>query len=97
MAKATTRSALQAAREVLRAQGVPLHCREIARRILESGLWESHGKTPEATIHARLASDIKMNGEQLVALLVENELGVRRTPLQLIELGEGLSSQQDDN
>jgi restriction system protein len=31
-----------------------------------------------------------MDGEQLVALLVENEIGVRRTPLQLIELGEHL-------
>jgi len=33
-----------------------------------------------------------MNGEQFVALLVENELGVRRTPLQLIELGEAEDS-----
>lgn len=29
-----------------------------------------------------------MNGEELVALLVENEIGIRRTPLQLIELDE---------
>jgi hypothetical protein len=34
-----------------------------------------------------------MNGEQLVALLVENEIGVRKTPLQLIQLGEHLGSQ----
>ena len=34
-----------------------------------------------------------MNGEQLIALLVENEIGVRRTPLQLIQLGERLGSQ----
>jgi len=27
-----------------------------------------------------------MNGEELVALLVENEIGVKRTPLQLIEI-----------
>ena len=33
-----------------------------------------------------------MNGEQLVALLVENEIGVRRTPLQLIELGEKMDA-----
>jgi restriction system protein len=33
-----------------------------------------------------------MNGEQLVALLVENEIGVRRTPLQLIGLGEKLNT-----
>ncbi len=29
-----------------------------------------------------------LNGEQLVALLVENEIGVSKTPLQLIQLGE---------
>ena len=29
-----------------------------------------------------------MNGEQLVALLVENEIGVRRTAFSLIEVGE---------
>ena len=33
-----------------------------------------------------------MSGEQLVALLVENEIGVRRTPLQLIGLGEKLNT-----
>ena len=31
-----------------------------------------------------------MNGEQLVALMVESEIGVRRTPVQLIEVGESL-------
>ena len=33
-----------------------------------------------------------MNGEQLVALLVENEIGVRRTSFQLIGLGEKLNT-----
>ena len=32
-----------------------------------------------------------MNGEQLIALLVENEIGVRKAPLQLIQLGEHLT------
>lgn len=35
-----------------------------------------------------------MSGEQLVALLVENEIGVRRTPLQLIQLGEDITAQE---
>ena len=30
-----------------------------------------------------------MNGEQLVALLVEHEIGAKRTPLQLVQVGEG--------
>jgi restriction endonuclease Mrr len=33
-----------------------------------------------------------MSGGQLVALLIENEIGVRRTPLQLIGLGEKLNT-----
>jgi hypothetical protein len=33
-----------------------------------------------------------MNGGQLVTPLVENEIGVRRTPLQLIGLGEKLNT-----
>ena len=33
-----------------------------------------------------------MNGEQLVTPLVENEIGIRRTPLQLIGLGEKLNT-----
>ena len=36
-----------------------------------------------------------MNGEQLVALLVGNEIGVHRTPLQLIELGERMDTGKD--
>jgi restriction system protein len=36
-----------------------------------------------------------MNGEQLVALLVENEIGVRRMPLQLIQLGEHVNTAQE--
>ena len=33
-----------------------------------------------------------LNGEQLMALLVENEIGVSKTPLQLIQLGENSGS-----
>jgi restriction endonuclease Mrr len=33
-----------------------------------------------------------MNGEQLFTPLVENETGVRRTPLQLIGLGKKLNT-----
>jgi restriction system protein len=38
-----------------------------------------------------------MTGEQLVALLVENEIGVSKTPLQLIQLGENLSMTGSDH
>ncbi len=36
-----------------------------------------------------------MNGEQLVTPLVENEIGVRRTPLQWIGLGEKLNTEKE--
>ncbi len=57
-------SAIKAAEEVLREAGEPLRCEEIARRALASGLWQSSGKTPEATIHAQLAVDIQRLGLQ---------------------------------
>lgn len=55
-------SALDAVEHVLKAAGEPLHYREIVRRALAAGLWSSKGKTPERTICARLAVDIKQNG-----------------------------------
>ena len=36
-----------------------------------------------------------MNGEELVALMVANEIGVRRTALQLIELGERVEESKE--
>lgn len=53
---------IDAIRQVLEKAGEPLHYREITRRIVESGLWESSGKTPEATVNAQLATHIKNDG-----------------------------------
>lgn len=52
-----------AAIEVLKEAGGPLHAREITKRILSQGLWKTNGKTPAATVSARLYSDIKKNGD----------------------------------
>jgi hypothetical protein len=52
-------NALEAVEVVLADAGEPLGYREITRRVLEQGLWQTKGLTPEATIHARLAVDIK--------------------------------------
>lgn len=38
-----------------------------------------------------------MNGEQLVALLVEHEIGVRKSSLQLVEMGEQIDLRNDPN
>ena len=39
-----------AAIEVLKKAGKPLHAKDLAERVISSGLWKSDGKTPEATI-----------------------------------------------
>lgn len=39
---------IDAAYEVLRQANEPLHYREIRRRALDQGLWQSNGATPEA-------------------------------------------------
>lgn len=55
-------NAIDAAAVVLSEAAEPLSYREIARRVLDKGLWQTDGLTPEATIHARLAVDIKDHG-----------------------------------
>ena len=46
---------------VLRDAGQPLHYAEITKRLLTSGAWVTSGKTPDATVNARIAEDIKHN------------------------------------
>ena len=53
-----------AAIQILLSAGKPLHASEIAKRIIDGGLWKSEGKTPAATIGARLYSDIKKNADK---------------------------------
>ena len=57
-------SVLSAAIQVLKEAGKPLHATEIAERILKADLWKSDGKTPEATVGARLYTNIKKNGDK---------------------------------
>ena len=53
---------LEAVLKTLQEAGTPLHYQEITKRILAAGLWKTEGKTPDATINARLAVDVKKNG-----------------------------------
>jgi hypothetical protein len=65
MAKQTTTNsepAKQVAIDVLRTAGEPLHAKEIAKRVLESGRTRLAGKTPEQTITAMLAVGSKPGG-----------------------------------
>ena len=55
-------TALDAIRRVLSEAKEPLHYREITRRILGQGYWQTDGKTPEATISAQLTTSINRHG-----------------------------------
>lgn len=52
----------QSAIEVLRKARSPLHYTEITRLALESGILETEGATPEATMNAQIVVDIKTKG-----------------------------------
>lgn len=54
----------KAAKEVLKSAGKPMHADEITDQIISKGLWNTKGKTPEATVSAQLYWDIKKKGEQ---------------------------------
>jgi len=53
----------QAAIGILKKAGKPLHYAEITRLALESGVLETEGATPEATMNAQIVMDIKNKGE----------------------------------
>ena len=53
-----------AAIQILLSAGNPLHAKDIAKRAIKAGLWQSEGKTPDRTVSARLYSDIKKNGDK---------------------------------
>lgn len=55
-------SALEAALLILKHSEEPLHYEEITRRILEQELWETSGKTPAATLSARISQSVKKLG-----------------------------------
>lgn len=54
---------LKAIENVLKSAHEPLHVEVIADKVISGGFWKSSGKTPKATISARLYSDIKKKGE----------------------------------
>jgi len=53
----------QSAIEILKKAGTPLHYTEITRLALESGILETEGATPEATMGAQIVMDIKNKSE----------------------------------
>ena len=53
---------LDAAAKVLAEAGEPLNCKTIVDRMLAKGLWQTDGKTPQATIYSALLRHIQKNG-----------------------------------
>jgi len=55
---------LDAAVQVLKtASGGPLGCKEMVERMLAKGLWQTGGKTPQATLYAAIIREIAAKGK----------------------------------
>lgn len=54
---------LDAVYDILKASDHPMSAKDLAKILLEDGIWKSNGKTPDATIGARIYMDIKRNGK----------------------------------
>ena len=53
---------LDAAYDLLRTANRPLTAKEMVDSILKNGQWKTNGKTPDATLGARIYVDIKKHG-----------------------------------
>lgn len=88
-------SALDGAVTVLEQAGKPLHYREIAERMVKSGIWSTKGKTPEATVNAQLAVDIKKNGKaSRFARYGRGIFGLNREHASLSSSGQACRSEE---
>ncbi|MHB9071872.1 MAG: winged helix-turn-helix domain-containing protein [Sedimentisphaerales bacterium] len=59
----TKRGGLNAVVRVLQEAGQSLNCRTIVERMLQQEYWQTNGKTPQATINAAIAREIKTKGD----------------------------------
>ena len=64
-----------AALKILKDAGEPLHASEIIKRALDQGIIETGGLTPEATVNARIITDI--NALDLSSAAIEGGIGYR--------------------
>jgi len=63
LATSSRQSQLDIAVSVLREAAEPLTCKEIVRRMLEGGLWQTSGRTPGATLSASMQREIAKHGK----------------------------------
>lgn len=57
-------SLLNLAAKVLAEAGEPLGCQQMVERVLATGLWQTEGKTPSATLYSSVLREINTKGEQ---------------------------------
>ena len=57
-------SGLDAAATVLAEAGKPMNTADMVKRMLETGLWKTDGKTPAATIYAAIIREIAVKGDK---------------------------------
>ena len=55
-------SGLDAAVVVLAEAGKPMNCGDMVKRMLETSLWKTSGKTPASTIYAAIITEISKKG-----------------------------------
>ncbi len=55
-------SGLDAAVVVLAEAGKPMNCGDMVKRMLDTGLWKTNGKTPASTIYAAIITEISKKG-----------------------------------
>jgi hypothetical protein len=57
-------SGLDAAAQVLAEADEPLNTKALVERMLAKGLWQTHGKTPAATLYAAIIREIATKGKE---------------------------------
>jgi hypothetical protein len=55
---------VDAAIQVMKETGEPMNCKDIVKVILEKKLWETTGKTPDATLYSSILRDIQKKGAE---------------------------------
>ena len=62
-AKKERHSLLNLAAKVLADAGQPLNCKEMVEKVLATGLWQTGGKTPSATLYSAILREITTKGD----------------------------------
>ena len=62
-AKKERHSLLNLAAKALAETGTPLNCKEMVEKVLATGLWQTSGKTPSATLYSAILREITTKGD----------------------------------